>query len=200
MDFLRLKGKIGILSRARVCSLDLLFVMFSKAPTEFPLVYRVKLPIKSMSYGIYLYSRWNSGERFEPISTGVPHPIFLAWSRDERRVSGDFRGCGETSSLPIRIDECKHCCEFLREIFAALHHRACWQQICFALCHLPREKCPRYIRVPARACRGKNGIYSRRECLPSSSTDSYSSPVQEFPSAVQNARGCAISRLRGLCF
>lgn len=93
------------------------------------------------------------------------------------------------SSPHIRIDECKHCCEFLREIFAVLHHPACWQQICFALCHLPREKCPRYIRVPARACRGKNGIYSRREWLPSSSTDSYSFLVQEFPStAIERSR------------
>jgi len=33
-----------------ICIFDLLFVIFSKAPTEFPLAYRVKLPIKSMSY------------------------------------------------------------------------------------------------------------------------------------------------------
>lgn len=38
-------------SRSRVCILDLLFAIFCRAPTEFPLAYRVKLPIKSMSYG-----------------------------------------------------------------------------------------------------------------------------------------------------
>lgn len=83
--------------------------------------------------------------------------------------------------LPVRIDECKHRGEFLREIFAALHHPACWQQICFALCHPPREKCSRYICVLARACQGKNRIYSRREWLPSGSTDSSSSLARVFP-------------------
>lgn len=102
--------------------------------------------------------------------------------------------------LPIRIDECKHRGEFLREIFAALHHPACWQQICFALCHPPREKCSRYIRVLARACQGKNRIYSRREWLPSGSTDSCSFLARVF---LSNGNGIAAENLavarRPLC-